>query len=74
MAPVLKTGEGASLPGVRIPPHPPNQVDIIKLIAIRNVCTYVYTRINSERLKLVYLIGAGAGFTIAASIALSSLT
>ena len=22
-APVLKTGEGASLPGVRIPPHPP---------------------------------------------------
>ena len=22
-APVLKTGEGVSLPGVRIPPHPP---------------------------------------------------
>ena len=33
-APVLKTGVGASSPWVRIPPHPPDRIDIVILYVI----------------------------------------
>jgi hypothetical protein len=54
-APVLKTGVPARVPWVRIPPLPPEPVDIVDIFRF----IYEYAQSNAQLILALIAIGAG---------------